>query len=1029
MGIWLFLALLAVPGDHEAPTGPPTFDQLQLAAQDPEQLTSWLARWLDAYPSSAEGWSADELGIAVAHLVGRDQCHLPNAAEAAEAYARIRVETHPLRLAKAAEALSLAAVVRLRRGEDVAARALADEGTALCSRGVGSEQEATACAFVSRNRAILDMRLGRFEAASEVLDLAQSWLEPYPTSPAWVVILNSSADVACARAEVVACIERYERATRVSEALHGVDSELSAYGYLGIGLATALAGDWGKARASFERAEQIWTRRLGPQHPRLADALVDYGGLLHRAGDSQGAANVLRRAVDLREARLGAMAFDLPRALDGLGAALIDLGDLSEAGRVLERAAEIRRQQLPDDHLEHADSWLAQADLDMASGHERSARRLLSKALDRQRQALGPGDPRTAETALRLADLLVESEPQRAVLLASTARDTLALNYGEDHPNVAHCWWLEARGRLASDNDPIPSALRAEDIGRRHLRRIAVGLAEQDLLDYAQVRPNAIDVALEGLLRTEASRQSRIRAVWQAIAHSRALVFDTLVARRRAELPRAADTELSVARQALARAMVTHPGDDPTTYSRTLQAARERVAKAERSLSIHTDPQLGQPVRWDRILGSLDAGTTLLAYRIYSSTTGPRLSAFAAVGGADRVTALDLGPWPQIRRDLEAWRAAFVGSSEQEYRRIATAVRQQIWDPVESSLGRPQRLFIVPDGDLFLLSFGALPTDDGYLIEQPASLHVLGAERDLIESRNWDLTEGRVLVVGDPDFDRRPEPAVARSTESLGDPLHHGPESTPRFAALPESREEARTVERAWHRWAPAVAVERLEGSAASEESWRRRAPGAVALHLATHGFSLLPGARATLPSFPGGEMPSDLRAVGGLAAADPRQEMSVSGFALAGANRPSFGDGSRDGIVTSEEIQLLDLSAARWVVLSFCDSGLGETLSGEGVFGFTRAFRRAGARALALTLAPVSDRDSRQLMELFYQAVLGEGQPPDMAVRQASLALLTERRREGLSTHPFHWGALISSGLVMEPRTGAKTTGRDVPP
>ncbi|MDA8020870.1 MAG: hypothetical protein MPN21_25825 [Thermoanaerobaculia bacterium] len=46
MGIWLFLALLAVPADHEAPTGPPTFDQLQLAAQDPEPPTPRLVRWL-----------------------------------------------------------------------------------------------------------------------------------------------------------------------------------------------------------------------------------------------------------------------------------------------------------------------------------------------------------------------------------------------------------------------------------------------------------------------------------------------------------------------------------------------------------------------------------------------------------------------------------------------------------------------------------------------------------------------------------------------------------------------------------------------------------------------------------------------------------------------------------------------------------------------------------------------------------------------------------------------------------------------
>jgi CHAT domain-containing protein len=213
--------------------------------------------------------------------------------------------------------------------------------------------------------------------------------------------------------------------------------------------------------------------------------------------------------------------------------------------------------------------------------------------------------------------------------------------------------------------------------------------------------------------------------------------------------------------------------------------------------------------------------------------------------------------------------------------------------------------------------------------------------------------------------------------------------------------------------------VEPLYADRATEERWRQRAPGAVMLHLATHGF-ILGGGFKGRPPFPSESRVVPWRGVGGLAA-KPFRELSVAplaGFALANANRRSDGHsslgGRSDGIVTLEEIRQLDLRAARLVVLSFCDSGLGETLFGEGVFGFTRAFRASGADSLVLALAPVSDRDSLDFMESFYSALLDEGLPVPEAIRQASLAQVERRRAAGLDTHPLRWGAMVSTGTVV---------------
>ena len=211
----------------------------------------------------------------------------------------------------------------------------------------------------------------------------------------------------------------------------------------------------------------------------------------------------------------------------------------------------------------------------------------------------------------------------------------------------------------------------------------------------------------------------------------------------------------------------------------------------------------------------------------------------------------------------------------------------------------------------------------------------------------------------------------------------------------------------AWRRWVPGGEVLWLEGNEATEGRWRRDAAGAVALHLATHGFFIGPERRGVAP-----KAGSETRGVGGLARADRTSWSYLSGFALARANRPPDGDGQHDGVVTPEEIEQLDLSGARLVVLSFCDSGLGEIRTGEGVFGLTRAFRGAGVGSLVLALGPVSDQGSKQFMERFYAALLGDGLDVDQAVRQASLELLENRRRSGSDAHPFHWGAFVSWGI-----------------
>jgi CHAT domain-containing protein len=137
-----------------------------------------------------------------------------------------------------------------------------------------------------------------------------------------------------------------------------------------------------------------------------------------------------------------------------------------------------------------------------------------------------------------------------------------------------------------------------------------------------------------------------------------------------------------------------------------------------------------------------------------------------------------------------------------------------------------------------------------------------------------------------------------------------------------------------------------------------------------------------------------------------------LSGLVFAGANhRDAAGPDEEDGILTAEEIAALDLSSVEWAVLSACDTGVGEVMAGEGVFGLRRAFQIAGARTLIMSLWPVDDEVTRAWMRELYTNRFVKGMSTVDSVQQASLALLKQRRAKGLSTHPFYWAGFIASG------------------
>ena len=173
-------------------------------------------------------------------------------------------------------------------------------------------------------------------------------------------------------------------------------------------------------------------------------------------------------------------------------------------------------------------------------------------------------------------------------------------------------------------------------------------------------------------------------------------------------------------------------------------------------------------------------------------------------------------------------------------------------------------------------------------------------------------------------------------------------------------------------------------------------------LHIATHGFFLEDLEEVAPPTLGGGLIgESDVNQTASQKLENP---LLRSALALAGFNPRKSGD--EDGVMTALEIANLSLGGTKLVVLSACDTGVGDVNVGEGVYGLRRALALAGSESQVISLWQVGDFVTKDLMVKYYRRIL-DNEGRSEAMRQTQLEMLgTEKYK-----HPYYWASLIPSG------------------
>jgi CHAT domain-containing protein len=304
------------------------------------------------------------------------------------------------------------------------------------------------------------------------------------------------------------------------------------------------------------------------------------------------------------------------------------------------------------------------------------------------------------------------------------------------------------------------------------------------------------------------------------------------------------------------------------------------------------------------------------------------------------------------------------------------------WQPLAAALApvlkeiEPVRHWVLsPDSDLWLLPWEALPLAGGkYAVERHDVTYVVSG-RDLLRPR--PAVAGRApLVLANPNYGSPRKPAAPSGLKSGSSVL-----SQIAFPPLSSTEREAQTIAPKLQSFLKQPAVVRLRDEASKKALLAHPSPRALVL--STHGFFL----------------------------ADPavRNPLLRCGLALAGANQRAEGD---TGILTGAEIVGLDLRGTELVVLSACETGLGEVekRDGQGSASLRQAFHLAGARSVVASLWKVPTDETQFLMIHFFDHLVA-GRGMSEALHEAQRDLIKHGRANLPSTHPFFWAAFTISG------------------
>lgn len=811
-------------------------------------------------------------------------------------------------------------------------------------------------------------------------------------------------------------------------------------------------GDPARAELLFAEAIAIYEQVYRDKpHSDLAAALNNLASLYLEKGDLRRAEPLFVRALAIVEKALPAEHPLIATALNNIAQVYHDEHDYARAESLYVRALAIDGKASGPEHPDFATDINNLATLYKDRRDYAGAEALHLWALSIRRKVLPATHPDLAQSLGNLAVLYYENNDYARA--ESLYLEALAIDekvYGPEHPGIATrlnntAALYEAQGNYAR---AVKMRERAAEIREQNLRLILTTGSENQKRLYLDKligeTNNTVSLHVRSMPTNAQAAQLALTTILRRKGRELDAMTDQIATLRRRANPQDRELldELTAARTYLATLQISGGGQLRSKERREkiteLDAAAERLEAevGRRSAEFRT---VLESITIDSVRQAIPSDAALVEIFLYrpfdakakadGRSGAARYAAYVLRRDTQGPLCVELGEAASINTSIALMREALKSPQRADVKQIARALDDRVMRPIRKLLGPAKRLLLSPDGPLNLIPFAALVDENGkYLIEN-YSLTYLTSGRDLL--RLQAQTESRIapVVIANPLFDltaasrprlvggqvNQPSNKTDANRRSTGFTLKS-------YNPLPGTAAEAAALAKLLPQGTQILLQER------ATEAALKQINHPVILHIATHGFFL-----SNQPQ----DSPSGSKLLRGMfdtpnTSALPAQwenPLLRSGLVLAGVKQAQSGAGE-DGVLTALETAGLDLWGTKLVVLSACETGLGDVRTGAGVYGLRRALVLAGSQTQVISLWRVSDAGTRDLMTAYYTRLhAGEGRTE--ALRQVQLAMLSGQltpatatpgsRRETSDTgektaakdyrHPYYWASFIPSG------------------
>jgi CHAT domain-containing protein/F0F1-type ATP synthase beta subunit len=775
-------------------------------------------------------------------------------------------------------------------------------------------------------------------------------------------------------------------------------------------------GLYSKAEPLYLEAKNIRAKVLGKEHPSYATTCNNLAALYKNQGLYSMAEPLFLEAKNILEKVLGKEHPDYATSCNNLGLLYSNQGLYTMAEPLYVEAKNIREKVLSKEHPDYASSCNNLADLFENQGLYSKAEPLYVEARNIYLKVFGKEHPDYATTCNNLAGLHdKQGLYSKAEPLYVEAKNIRAKVFGKEHPSYAtscnNLAELYEKQGFYSKAEPI--YLEAISGSLAQIENNFSHLSEKEKALFYKSFAYYFEAFNSFSLKRYSENPSILSHTYNHQLATKALLFNTSV-KIKERILSSKDQNLidlyanwKAKREYLAKVYQMSLAEKEKKGINQTQLEAE-VNELEKQLSSKSElfatAHDKRRYTWQDVQQQLkkgEAAVEMIRTRYYDKKW------------TDSVVYIALIVKPETKNHPEIVVLADGNAMEKRgityYRNCIKFTQKdefsynKFWKPIRDKIGTAQKVYFSADGVYHQLNLLTLQNPEtGKYVSEETNIQLVSNTKDLVlfskpKQLQKNFKDYQLHLFGFPDYgDKASSTNKDRGTFAI--PL----DSTQRFfdasgsiSKLPGTKTEVENI----GNFAKTQNLKTFiyTNKQASEDNLKKLTNPDI-LHIATHGFFL-----ADVPI-----TNEDDKMAGQKREVQIENPLLRCGLLLADAQeglKNGEQEGKENGVLTAQEAMNLNLDNTDLVVLSACETGLGEIVNGEGVFGLQRAFQTAGAKTVLMSLWKVDDTATQEMMSVFYENLLVKKLPKREAFTQAQNKL---KEKYG---SPYYWGAFVMVG------------------